>query len=158
MLKAGLIGAAVGFAFALVAALLTPLCNPCVAILLGLGVGTLAAAWEHPATSGSSAGEGAKAGAIATAGGMVGHVIGAVANGFIVGPRRAAEVYRQFRQFDIEVPITPTSYWIYNLGGNCLCSVVNVALGAALGALGGLLWYQLSGKNQPPASPFEGAS
>ncbi len=150
MLKAGLIGAGVGFVLAVVAALITPCCNPCAALLLGLGVGVLAAVWEHPATSGTSTSEGAKAGAIATVGSLVGHMIGAVANGLIVGPRGIAEIYRQF---DIQIPTSPQSYWVYNLGGNCLCATANVALGAALGALGGLLWYQISGKNQPPASP-----
>ncbi|MFQ6100027.1 MAG: hypothetical protein ACE5OS_02175 [Anaerolineae bacterium] len=143
MLKAGLIGAGVGFVLAIIAAVLTPLCNPCVALLLGLGVGVLAAVWERPATSGAGAGEGAKAGAIASVGSLIGQMVGAVINGFIVGPETLANLYRQF---DIPVP-TAQSYWIYNLGGNCLCAVVNVALGAALGAVGGLLWHQISGKD-----------
>jgi hypothetical protein len=150
MLKAGLIGAGVGFVLALIAAVITPCCNPCAALLLGLGVGVLAAVWERPATSGASAGEGAKAGAIATVGGLVGQMVGAVANGLIVGPEAIADV---FRQLDIPMP-TVEEYWLYNLSGNCLCAVVNVALGAALGALGGMLWYQISGQNQAPASPF----
>ena len=156
MLKAGLIGAGIGFVLAIVAALVTPFCNPCLALILGLGIGALAAAWERPATSGTSAGQGAKAGAIAALGGLVGQMVGAVANGFLVGPRRAAELLRQF-DFEMPVRITRESYWIYNLGGNCVCAVVNVALGAGLGALGGLLWYQISGKNQPPMSPLEDA-
>ncbi len=147
MLKAGLIGAGIGFIVAIIAAVITPCCNPCAALLLGLGVGVLAGVWERPATPGASAGEGAKASAIAAVGTLIGHMIGAVANGLIVGPEGVAQIYRQF---DIQVPLTPQSYWIYNLGGNCLCAIADVALGAALGALGGLLWYQISGKNQPP--------
>ena len=154
MLKAGLIGAGVGFVLALVAALVTPFCNPCVALLLGLGVGVLAAVWERPVTTGGSAGEGAKAGAIAAAGGLLGQMVGAVANGLMVGPEKAAEM---FRQLNIDVPaFTQQTYWIYNIGGNCLCGAFNVALGAGLGALGGLLWYQIKGKTQPPASPYGG--
>ena len=153
MLKAGLIGAGVGFVLALVAALVTPFCNPCVAVLLGLGVGVLAAVWERPVTSGAGAGQGAKAGAIAAAGGLLGQMIGAVANGLMVGPEGAAQLYRQL---NIQVPLDAQTYWIYNIGGNCLCSAFNVALGAGLGALGGLLWYQVKGKNQPPASPYGG--
>lgn len=152
MLKAGLVGAGVSLVLALVTAVITPCCNPCVAILLGLGVGALAATWERTATSEASAGAGAKAGAIASVGGLIGQMLGAVANGFIVGPSGAAEIYRRL---DIQVPMNTQSYWAYNLGSNCLCAVVNVALGAALGAVGGLLWYQLSGKNQPAVGPFE---
>jgi len=44
MLKAGLIGAGIGFVLAIVAALITPFCNPCLALVLGLGIGVLAAA------------------------------------------------------------------------------------------------------------------
>jgi len=161
MLKAGLIGAGVGFVLALGAALITPFCNPCVAVLLGLGVGVLAAVWERPATSGAGAGQGAKAGAIAAAGGLLGQMVGAVISVLImVDPENLAELQRQaaelYRQLNIEVPLDAQTYWIYNIGGNCLCSAFNVALGAGLGALGGLLWYQIKGKNQPPASPYGG--
>ena len=154
MLKAGLIGAGVGFILAIITALVTPFCNPCLALLLGLGVGVLAGFWERPATSGSGAGEGAKAGAIATTGNLIGQMIGAVANGLIVGPQGMAELYRRF---DIPRPMGSRSYWIYILGGNCLCAVVNVALGAGMGALGGILWYQISSKNQPTADPIDEA-
>ncbi len=152
MLKAGLIGAGIGFVVTLVAAVITPCCNPPVAILLGLGVGVLAAVWERPATSGDSAIEGAKAGAIATAGALIGQMIGAVVNGLVVGPDRIRDIYRQF---DIQMPLTPARYWVSNLGGNCFCAVIDIALGAALGALGGVIWYQFSGKNKPPTSPLE---
>ena len=149
MLKAGLIGAGVSFVLAIVAALITPFCNPCLALLLGLGVGVLAGVWERPTTSGAGAAEGAKAGAIAAVGGLVGQMAGAVINGFIVGPDGAAEL---LRRFDLPLQITEQNYWLSNLGGNCLCGLFNVALGAGLGALGGILWYQVGGKNQPPAS------
>jgi len=153
MLKAGLIGAGIGFVLAIIAALITPFCNPCLALILGLGIGALAAAWERPVTSGTSAGQGAKAGAIAAAGGLVGQMVGAVANGFIVGPTGAADLVDELG-IDMPVEFTSQSYWIYNIGSNCLCAVGNVALGAGLGALGGLLWYQIS-KNQPPTGSLE---
>ena len=155
MVKAGLIGAGAGFLLAIGATLITPLCNPCVALLLGLGAGVLAGAWEQPATSGAGAGAGAQAGAIATVGSLLGQMIGAVAMGFIVGPKSVA---RFARQFDIQVPITPGGYWISLVGINCLCGIVNVALGAGLGALGGILWYELSGKNRVPPIPPAGTT
>jgi len=160
MLKAGLIGAGVGFVLALVGSLIMPFCNPCVAVLLGLGVGVLAAVWERPVTSGASAGQGAKAGAIAAVGGLVGQMVGAVGSGLMVDPEKLAELQRQAaelsRQWNIEAPLDAQTYLMYNIGGNCLCGAFNVALGVGLGALGGLLWYQVKGKNQPPASPYGG--
>ena len=40
MLKAGGIGAAAGFVIALILTLITPLCDPCAALFVGLGVGS----------------------------------------------------------------------------------------------------------------------
>ncbi len=147
MVKAGLIGAAVGFVLAIIATLLFPLCDPCVALLLGAGFGFLAAVWERPIDQGKSAGVGAKAGAIATAGSLLGEMIGAVLNGFIVGPRGAAELARQL---GLPYRAGPQAYWAYNIGGNCLCGLFGLFLGAAFGAIGGLLWYQIEGQKQEP--------
>jgi len=153
MLKAGLIGAAVGFILAIITTLLFPFCDPCVALLLGGGFGALAAAWERPSTQGESAGTGAKAGTITAAGSLLGEMVGAVINGFIVGPQGAAALSRQF---GLPYRISPQTYWIYNIAGNCLCGLFSVALGAALGALGGLIWYQArGGRAEPPSWPAE---
>lgn len=151
MLKAGLIGAGVGLVLAIIAAVITPFCNPCAALVVGLGVGALAGVFAKPITGGGSAGEGAKAGAIAGAGSLLGQMIGAVINGFVVGAEGVARIYR-----DLGIPfdINAQSYWLYNIGGNCLCALVNLGLAAGLGALGGLLWYQIAGKKQQPQPPM----
>lgn len=154
MLKAGLIGAGVGLVLGIIAAVITPICNPCAALVVGIGVGILAGVFAKPLTGGAGAGEGAKAGAIAGVGSLLGQMIGAVINGFIVGAEGVAQMYRNL---NIPVDITPQSYWLFNLGGNCLCALVNVGLAAGLGALGGLLWYQIAGKKQqtsPPPATF----
>ena len=155
MVKSGLIGAAAGFLLAIVGAVVFPLaCNPCAALLVGLAAGAMTGVFAKPLTGGSSAGEGAKAGAIATVGSLVGQMAGVLINGLFVGPEGAAELYRQF---DIDLPIDSNIYWLSNVGGNCLCALVNIALGAGLGALGGLLWYQLSAKNQSTTGPMDEA-
>jgi hypothetical protein len=154
MWKAGLIGAAVGFVLAIIAAVVFPLaCNPCAALLIGLAAGALAGVFEKPFTSGSSAGEGAKAGAIATAGNLLGQMVGAVINVLVVGPATGAEIARQ-----LGLPASASfssEYYLGAFGGNCLCGLLGVALGAGLGALGGMLWFQISGKNQFGGSPSE---
>ncbi len=144
MLKAGGIGAAVGFVVALILTLITPCCNPCGALLIGVGVGILAAFWERPSTSGDGALKGAQAGAIAMAGGLVGEMIGAILNGIVMGPERAAQLARQ-----LGLPLedySPAQYWAYMLGGNCCCALMNILLGAGLGTVGGLIGYQIWGK------------
>ena len=155
MLKAGLVGAVAGLLLAVMGAVVFPLaCNPCAALLVGLAAGAMSGLFAKPLTGGASAGEGARAGAIATVGSLVGQMAGVLINGLIVGPEGAAELYRQF---DVDLPIDSNLYWLSNIGGNCLCGLVNIALGAGLGALGGLLWYQISGRNQRATGPMDEA-
>ena len=95
MLKSGLIGLVVGGIFGLGVTLLMPYCTPCVAVLVGLGVGFLTCLWDHPATGGSGAGLGAQAGAIAGVGHLLGQLLGMVLNGLLVGPEGAVEALAQ---------------------------------------------------------------
>ncbi|MGB9890530.1 MAG: hypothetical protein ACPLTQ_12820 [Anaerolineae bacterium] len=151
MWKAGGIGAAAGFVVALLLTLIIPICDPCAALFIGLGVGVLAAFWERPATGGDGALKGAEAGAIATAGSLLGQMAGAVLNGLIVGPERAAQLIRQFG-FPFEYQ-NPAQYWAYLLGGNCCCALVGVLLGAGMGAVGGLIGHQMGGRRELPPEP-----
>ncbi|MCS7281920.1 MAG: hypothetical protein RMK65_02325 [Anaerolineae bacterium] len=151
MWKAGGIGAAVGLVVALLFTLITPICDPFWALVLGFGAGLLAAFWERPVASGAGAQIGAQVGALTGGGILLGQMIGAVLNGLIVGPEQAARLIRRFG-----VPFRyehPAQYWAYLLGGNCCCALVNVLLAAGLGALGGLLGYQFWGKTASTAKP-----
>ncbi|MBC7227326.1 MAG: hypothetical protein H5T61_08840 [Thermoflexales bacterium] len=145
MLKAGGIGAAVGFVVVLILTLITPLCNPGAALFIGLGAGILAAFWEHPATGGDGALKGAEAGAIAMTGGLLGEMVGAVLNGIFMGPERVTQLARQLG-LPLEYP-QPAQYWAYLLGGNCCCALLGVLLGAGLGAVGGLIGHQIWGRS-----------
>jgi hypothetical protein len=153
MLKAGLIGAAVGFVLAVVGAVLFPLlCNPCAAVFVGLGAGILAGVFTRPSTSGASAGEGAKGGTIATVGNLFGQMVGTAVSVSLVGPETAAEAAAEMsRQFGL-VPVDPATfsgmYLPLSFGGGCVCALFGVALGAGLGAVGGLLWHQIAKQGQ----------
>jgi hypothetical protein len=147
MVKAGLIGLVVGGVLIIGVTLLLPLCTPCVAILAGLGVGFLACAWERPASAENGAGLAAKAGAIAGVGSLIGQMAGMLINGLVVGPERAVEVARI-----LGLPaeqLTPRMYWASQIALNGACGLINVAIGAGLGALGGFLWYQTMAPKPP---------
>ncbi len=148
MLKAGLIGLAVGGLFGLGITLVLPYCTPCAAIVIGLGAGFLACLWDKPATSGAGAGLGAKTGAIAGIGHLGGQLLGMVLNGLFVGPEGAAELLTQLG-IDTSAMDT-TTYWVSQIVINGGCGITNIAVAAGLGALGGLLWHQTLGKNQVP--------
>ncbi len=150
MLKAGLIGAGVNLLLALLVTLFSPLCNPCMALFVGFGVGMLAAFWERPITQGIGAAKGAEAGAIATAGGLIGQMVGAILNGVLLGPEGAARVARALGLPADPAIFTPEMYWTNLLAGNCCCALFGIALGAGLGALGGLLGHRLWGPRELP--------
>ena len=148
MLKSGLIAGGVTFVLALGFTLLSPLCVPCLAFFLGLGAGYLAGVFEKPLDNGSSAKSGAVAGAIGGVGAIIGQMGGALLNAVIVGPEKAVKLVEQ-----LGIPVATSNdfgaaYWVGIIGSGCCFGLLDVALMAGLGALGGLLWWQISGKQQ----------
>ncbi len=154
MLKSGLIVGGISLIFGLIATIITPICAPCVALLAGLAAGYLAGLFDKPADQGASAKSGASAGAIASIGGLVGNMIAAVVNIIIVGPEKAAQVSQQLGLPTASDPSTyATGYYASAIGTPCCIALFNIALMAGLGALGAILWYQISGKNAATPNP-----
>ena len=149
MLKAGLITGGASLILALGMTLIAPFCTLCLALLLGLGAGYLAGVFDKPGEQNQVTKSGALAGAIGGAGVLIGQMIGAIINGFMVGPQGVADLYH-----NLGIQSIPTasagSYWIGLLGGNLCIVVFSVGIMAGLGAVGGLLWWQTIGKNQTP--------
>jgi hypothetical protein len=84
-------------------------------------------------------------------GSLIGLAIAGAINAAMVGPERAAEM---MESLGLPASSDPTSYYAGAIGGPCCVGLVNVALMAGLGALGGMLWYQVGGKkNIPPVVP-----
>lgn len=153
MLKAGLIGLGVGALFGLGVTLVLPFCTPCVALVVGTGVGFLACLWDRPTTNGASAGTGAQAGAVAGIGHLVGQLLGMVINGLLVGPEEAA---RMFNQLGLEAPtMDAATYWAVQIFVSGGCGLTNIAIAAGLGALGGLLWQQTVGTGRSGTHAIE---
>ena len=156
MLKSGLILGVVALLLAIGAALLSPLCVPCLTLLLGLGAGYLAGAFDKPSEKRGSTKSGAIAGAIGGAGALIGQAVGAVINSQLVGPGGAIQL---IRQLGIQLPsgTTPadiaTGYWGGVIGSTCCLGLFDVALMAGLGALGGLLWWQVAGSKRSVLPP-----
>jgi len=161
MLKSGLILGVVALLLTIGAALLSPLCVPCLTLFLGLGAGYLAGVFDKPFDNRGSARSGAFAGAIGGIGALIGQAVGAVINSQLVGP---GEAIRLIRQLGIQLPLgtTPadiaTGYWGTIIGSTGCLGLFDVALMAGLGALGGLLWWQMSGSKRTISTPpnYEG--
>lgn len=151
MVKSGLILGALALFVAAGATLISPLCAPCAAIFLGLGAGYLAGVFEKPLTSSATSRVGAIGGALGGVGAILGQIIGTVLNGFIVGPAGMEKIYQ-----NLGLPGGPSSAQVYygGLVGGAVCfSLLDVLLMAGFGALGGLLWWRMNGRNAAPPPP-----
>ena len=148
MTRAGLIGAAVIFVLALGLSFVSGLIVPCCAIIVGIAAGYLAGMWERPNQGGLATQRGALAGAIAGVGAVVGQSIGAVANAAMLGPTGSLEMMQQLGVDVGNAGIDPTMFYLSSFGTGCCLGVFSLVLMAGLGALGGVIWWQTTGKNQ----------
>jgi len=149
MIKAGLILGAVMLVLGVGGSLISPICVPCLAVAAGIAAGYLAGVFDKPLTSGDSAKAGAIAGAIGGAGALLGQIIGAILNAILVGPESAMDL---LEQFGLPVASDPSFYYVSQIGGGVCFGVLDIVLMGGLGALGGILWQQISGKNNPTTS------
>ncbi len=152
MVRSGLIVGALALIVAAGATLLSPICVPCFAVFLGLGAGYLAGVFDKPPTNAATSKVGAIGGAIGGVGAIIGQVIGAIINSAIMGPEGLQKVYQAFGVPTSGLDLNQT-YWIGVVGGTLCFSVLDILAMAGFGAVGGLLWWQSTGKNanNPPA-------
>lgn len=159
MLKSGLIFGAVALVLVgITGAINFQLCAPCLALFMGAGAGYVAGMLDKPAGgTGASAKVGAAAGAIGGVGALFGHLGGGLVGALRIGPERAmSQAAELARTLGLSVPLTdvdPVSYYGSTLGFSCCFGLFEIALMAGLGALGGLLWYQMTGKNMAGGTP-----
>lgn len=152
MFKSGAMAAGLMLILGGLTTLISPLCVPCLALLVGVGAGYLAGVFDRPLDSGGATKAGAVAGAVGGAGAWLAHVCGGLINAVVIGPERSAEI---MRQFGLTVDASnPAAYYIGAFGGACCMGLFEVALMVGLGAVGGILWYQLTGKNSTPTPAF----
>lgn len=147
MIKAGLIAAAVMLTLGSVGAwFLALLCVPCLALFAGVGGGYLAGQFDRPGTSNLAVRAGAGAGAIGGVGALLAHLIGGAITAATTGAENAALI-AELMGVTGNPADNPIAFYGGALGAACCMGLFEVALMAGVGALGGLLWYQMSGKN-----------
>lgn len=148
MYRSGIILAIISLVVAIGATLLSPLCTPCASLFLGVAAGFLAGVFDSPQDNNASAKAGAIAGAIGGIGAMLGQFVGAGVNGALMGPEQTAQLLEQFGLNVAGQTDIASTYWISLVGGAVCFGLLDVALMAGLGAVGGLLWWQITGKNK----------
>jgi hypothetical protein len=87
-------------------------------------------------------------------GSLVGQMIAAVIQAVRTDEEAVASFIEFYERLGMPNPgLDLQTYRLYGLGGNCMCALVGLVLGAGMGALGGLLWYQMAGKDRVAAPP-----
>jgi hypothetical protein len=151
MVRSGLIVGIIALFVAAGATLISPLCAPCAVIFLGIGAGYLTGVFDKPSTRNGVGRVGAIGGAVGGVGAIIGQIIGAIINSIIVGPEQIQQIYQNFGLPSGSPTFTQLS-WLRT--GSTVCfSLLDVLLMAGFGALGGLFWWQTTGKNATPQAP-----
>jgi hypothetical protein len=152
MVKAGLIIGGIMLVIGSVGAWFFPLlCVPCLALFAGIGGGYLAGQFDRPGTSRLAARTGAGAGAIGGIGALLAHLIGGTITALTTGQDTAAAISNYFGSGANPLD-NPVGYYGGALGAACCLGLFEIALLAGLGALGGMLWYQITNKGGTPAA------
>lgn len=156
MLKSGAITGAIAFVLAIGGSFVAAIvCAPCWSLFVGLGAGYLGGVFDKPTSNGNAVKAGAGAGAIGGVGGFIGQIIGSLLYAAVVGPEASADMLRQLGVQGADVT-NVGAYYAGAFGIGCCLGLGAIALMAGLGALGGMVWWQISGKNSaatPPAMP-----
>ena len=159
--KSGLLIGVITLFLALGVTLVSPICVPCVGLLLGLAAGYLAGVFSKPNDARGSIRVGGIAGAIAGAMGLVGMIIGGLINSSVVDPAKMEAIFQRLGLPNYVV--SQTQLLTTQLLGSACIGVFNILWMAILGIAGGAIWYQLAGKNQPgmvlpPSEPIQPSS
>ncbi len=157
MVRSGLIFGAIAFVVVIGLSLISPLCAPCLGLVLGLAAGYVAGNFDKPATSQDSLRIGAIAGVIAGGISLVGGLIGGAINGTVAN---AANIEQFYRSLGItNLTINQSQLLAYQLVGAVCIGLLNIIWMGLLGLAGGALWYQNVGKKRsvtilPPQGPI----
>jgi hypothetical protein len=148
MVRAGLIGAAVGAIYVMSLTLLSPFCTLCFTPLLGIGVGYLAGKLDKPTRLETSLSRGSVAGGITAVGVVVGQITATLVNGILITNLEDLSAFLQELGLPQSLMFEADEYWQSTLIAGSFCSALNLMIIVGLGAVGGLLWFQRHDQQQ----------
>ena len=126
--------------------MISAVCLPPFALLLGLGAGYMNGYFDHPAASRAAFRGGAWSGVVAGLFMVAGQLLGTVGAASFLGPTRSAVIMRTFGVPNFTPPGAAFGYVGGLIGLLLIVGVVNIALMGITGGLGGAIWWQASGR------------
>lgn len=143
MLKSGLIIGAIAFFVILGLYMLSPICTPFGAILLGLLAGYLACVFSKPPAADARMKQGALAGLIAGVGAFLGSTVGGIISGVLMTSSYGQQMFTQVCS-QYGYVMDPTSVWTGQAFWVCCLIPFNVLLMAVLGLAGAAIWHKMN--------------
>ncbi|MDM8520742.1 hypothetical protein QUF64_11880 [Anaerolineales bacterium HSG6] len=139
MLKAGLIGAGIGFIYISSLYLLAPLCTLCLTPFLGVGVGYLTAWFDKPTSIEAGIPRSLGAGLMTASSVMVGQVIAALVKGIlIINWSWARTIVDEMGWPDAVI----TEYWQNAIIGDSFCGIFNLTIIIGSALIGNMFWFR----------------
>ena len=139
MLKAGLIGAGIGFIYISSLYLLAPLCTLCLTPILGLGVGYLTAWFDKPTNIEKGLPSSMGAGLITASAVMVGQIMAALVKGILITNWVwARTIVDEMGWPDAVI----TEYWQNAMISDSFCGIFNLIIIIGSAIIGNMLWFQ----------------
>jgi MFS family permease len=148
MIKAGLIGAVIGFIYIMSLTLFSPFCTLCLTPFLGISVGYIAGGFDKPLRAGASLRRGGIAGGITSVGVIVGQILATVVNGILVTNSDKLPIMMREMGLSQFIITNSNEYWQATITVNSFCGIFNLALIVGLGAMGGMIWFQRHNKRK----------
>ena len=139
MLKAGFIGAGLGFIYISSLYLFAPLCTLCLTPVLGVGVGYLAARFDEPETIETGMIRSMVAGLITASAVMIGQVVAALVKGILITNWSWARIIVEQMGWPDAVI---TDYWQNAIIGDSICGIFNLTIIIGSAIIGNILWFQ----------------
>jgi uncharacterized membrane protein YeaQ/YmgE (transglycosylase-associated protein family) len=152
MVKSGLLVGVIALFVTLGLYMLSPICTPLGAILLGLLAGYLACIFSKPPTADARMKQGALAGLIAGVGAFLGSAIGGIISGALMTSSYGQQMYTQICS-QYGYAIDPTSIWTGQAFWACCLIPFNILLMTALGLAGAAIWHKLNPVRPPVYVP-----
>jgi hypothetical protein len=149
MIRSALIIGAISLVYMFFANIAQMLCVPFLAVILGIAAGGLAGFFDKPAAVNKAVVNGALAGLIAGAGAVMGTMAGLAIRVFVIF---SPDTFVQLIPNSAGIQYTSTDTTLGILTLFCCCAGLDFVIMAAMGALGGYLWFRYPSKKKPAAA------